>query len=1524
MPDIIITPSSGIIDFFPVSTRVGRIDGSSNALNILNPSGYVSLTSSGLSINSASPNATLFAYSATSGATLLNLEGTNGSLFSVIDSLSGTLMSVNNNAGLPVLEVFSDDRVVAGRFGQNDFVISSSGNIGVGVGSPSAKLDVNGVLKLRSSLNSVNMSVDDVYGLNIDGNVDINLGSFKISDPDLGDRFFVTSNGSVTSGSWNASTIAVNKGGTGATTLTTNEVLIGNGTNAVSTLSRSGIDSRSTFPPASHAITTHSAAAWRMFYSNATTTAIQELAFGNAGTYLRSAGASSIPTWSNVQYSELSGTVPTWNQNTTGSAATLTTARTLTIGSTGKTFNGGADVSWSLSEIGAAAINQTMHIGTTAVAINRTSASLFLAGVSIDGNASTVTSGVYCGSVTVNGNIPTWLAATNTLGAGYAVSSDLSTTNTSNHIPRADAVKTYVDNLLSANDAMVFKGTLGTGGTVTALPTGTVSAGWAYRVITAGTYAGVVCEIGDLIIAVADAAGSTNSTWTVVQTNIDGAVVGPASSTNNNFAIFNGTTGKLISDSGLNSAGSALTKTDDTNVTLTLGGSASTSLLRAASITAGWSGQLSVGRGGTGASTLTGVTIGNGTNAITAVAGSANQLLRRNSGNTAYEFFTHDFVSTSRSLTIAGTTNQISVSLTGAQDLTANRSWTLSLPQNIHTSASPTFAGLTSDGIINVRASASASTATQIPVFVADPSSTTRAIVTRTPAQLLGDIGAAATNQTMHIGTTAVAINRASANLALTGITSIDGTSIGVVRTVTGTNSTELVRGNMADNDNFRILVGGTATNAGYAEIATADDGTEPIYIRQYTGTFTTLTRTATILDGSGNTIFPGTLTSNSIIVGSQTNKATLNYSINTARTYTIPDAGANTDFVMAAGDQTIGGVKTFTSQIISTKGGTSADNGQIYLNGTDSNRIEFNVNGSSNPNIFSKPVGQKITLYPSRSTATADDFSFGIGGDVSGGGTATRFWQTIDRTTSRFEWYAAASNIATLTGSGVFTVAGSTSQINVDNLRLDGNTLSAINTNGELIIAPSGTGALRASATGNARGNNAVDLQTSRSSNIEVASGANSVICGGTNNAVSSSVSSIVGGAFNLIRSLKSSIAGGNGNIIAEKARRANSVGSSTSTITVFNALVSILNNTTANALLIKYVDEELGTNHTVTRTVSTATQSGNNVTLVLTAPVGPNWTNIIVVNTSMGDNGFGHVIGGGNNNLTYSQQGNIIGGGGGNTNGGSYSTIGGGFSNTVRGSSSVIAGGKYNIATGTTSSVCGGAYNQATGYYSTLVGGGHYTGGNQSAGSWSTVGGGGGGYYAYSLLNFNRPYNLSNGYGSVISGGTGNRASGDWSFIPGGIGAKSPRPGELSHAAGLFETFGDAQHSVFVGRRETSGTTPANLFIGTGPDQDELRVLSDEVLSGTINIVGTRNTGANVARYLRQFTIKNVGGTTSLVGSIIEIGTDVADGTSISITAANNAGSDYLRISVTGRSGETWRWVAVVDCVVVGLSPI
>lgn len=54
------------------------------------------------------------------------------------------------------------------------------------------------------------------------------------------------------------------------------------------------------------------------------------------------------------------------------------------------------------------------------------------------------------------------------------------------------------------------------------------------------------------------------------------------------------------------SGGQPLTKTDDTNVTLTLGGSPTTALLNATSLALGWTGILSIARGGTGAANLSG------------------------------------------------------------------------------------------------------------------------------------------------------------------------------------------------------------------------------------------------------------------------------------------------------------------------------------------------------------------------------------------------------------------------------------------------------------------------------------------------------------------------------------------------------------------------------------------------------------------------------------------------------------------------------------------------------------------------------------------------------------------------------------------------------------------------------------------------------------------------------------------------------------------------------------------------------
>jgi hypothetical protein len=77
-----------------------------------------------ISSSASTSSAALLIYK--SGSTVLDIQGSQGQLFSVIDALSGSLMSVNDVSGLPILEVFSDDRVVMGTYGAPGLIISGS------------------------------------------------------------------------------------------------------------------------------------------------------------------------------------------------------------------------------------------------------------------------------------------------------------------------------------------------------------------------------------------------------------------------------------------------------------------------------------------------------------------------------------------------------------------------------------------------------------------------------------------------------------------------------------------------------------------------------------------------------------------------------------------------------------------------------------------------------------------------------------------------------------------------------------------------------------------------------------------------------------------------------------------------------------------------------------------------------------------------------------------------------------------------------------------------------------------------------------------------------------------------------------------------------------------------------------------------------------------------------------------------------------------------------------------------------
>jgi hypothetical protein len=268
--------------------------------------------------------------------------------------------------------------------------------------------------------------------------------------------------------------------------------------------------------------------------------------------------------------------------------------------------------------------------------------------------------------------------------------------------------------------------------------------------------------------------------------------------------------------------------------------------------------------------------------------------------------------------------------------------------------------------------------------------------------------------------------------------------------------------------------------------------------------------------------------------------------------------------------------------------------------------------------------------------------------------------------------------------GSGYFN-----GFLDVDNLRVDGNTISSINTNGNIVVAPNGTGDVQ------------VDADTLRVGDNNTAA---TITTNGTGNLTINTNSGTNAGQIILQQ-------GSNNDIIIEPNGGGQLQGSSGGDARGQYA-------TDWQRLRSSNIHVAAGTYSVI---------GGGNYNR------SGGFASVVAGGSSNSANGTYSTVGGGNAN-SATQTNAIVCGGGSNLANAQSSTVCGGNNNNAYGTTSSILGGSYNSAISTDGVVCGGSNNTANEIGSIVLGGQH----NYANGQYSTVGG----YRSYSRLYGEQAY--------------------------------------------------------------------------------------------------------------------------------------------------------------------------------------
>ncbi len=441
--------------------------------------------------------------------------------------------------------------------------------------------------------------------------------------------------------------------------------------------------------------------------------------------------------------------------------------------------------------------------------------------------------------------------------------------------------------------------------------------------------------------------------------------------------------------SGGDITGAALTKTDDTNVTLALGGTPTTALLRAASLTLGWTGQLSGARGGTGVAN-TGMTITLGGN-----------------------------ISTAGALTTSGAFAS-TFTMTGVTGVTFPTSGTLATTAQI-----PTGAALTKTDDTNVTLTLGGSPTTALVNAASIAAGWTGQL-----SGARGGTGVANTGKTITLGGNLATSGAFDLTATLTGTTNVTFPTTGTLATTGGANIPALAINEMLYASAANVL---SAVGAAASSVLITSSGSVPSMSQTLpstvqgnitiagnnTGTLqlglTSTSMTTTIGTGAGTSIVNiGTdaVGASSVVLGNTVTGSSLtlragtgNFSLNGSAATSYSMCAATTTGTITIGGTAQTGAMTFGSSSgastvnIATGAGNSTANiatggGTNTLNlGTGSGITTVNIGGVNAPiNTLAQIQAQNGTnLLPAYSFASdtntgmywviADTLAFAVGG---------------------------------------------------------------------------------------------------------------------------------------------------------------------------------------------------------------------------------------------------------------------------------------------------------------------------------------------------------------------------------------------------------------------------------------------------------------------------------------------------------------------------------------------------------------